>query len=125
MQGSAILNLGSTSDQSGVRDASPKPEAFTQTTEEALEQTKSEMRRMRTQLQRQEDDYEAHARKTKILSMMLAVLIIALAASVWFAYPTLRDQKNTAATMLGLHTMANTLGDHVQSLQSGLDKTSG
>jgi uncharacterized phage infection (PIP) family protein YhgE len=123
MRNSAILNLGSTP-ESSAPDPTPRPEAFTQT-QEALDQTKSEIRRMRSQLQRHEDEYEVHSRKTKILSMMLAVLLFALAASIWFAYPTLRDQKNMAATMLGLHTSANTLSDHVQSLQSGLNKTSG
>jgi peptidoglycan hydrolase CwlO-like protein len=120
MHSSRILNLNPTPSEPVNPDA-PRSEENVAQMNDSIEQTRADVRRMRTQLEHQEDEHESHARKTKILSAILAFLVVTLAGAAWFAYPTLRDQKKTTLDMLGA---AGALGEHVQSLESKFDKTS-
>jgi chromosome segregation ATPase len=121
---SQILNLGpGMSDK--VREEKPlHPVDDSSQLSDLLEQTRSDVRRIRTQIEHQEDDQEAHARRTKILSIVLMVLVLILVGAFWFAYPTLRDQQKATLEMLGLQNVANALGERMQSVESKLEKTS-
>jgi peptidoglycan hydrolase CwlO-like protein len=122
MSNSRILNLNAIPAEP-VNPEAPHPEDKVAQMGELIEQTRSDVRRMRNQLERQEDEHELHATKTKILSVILAFLIVGLAASFWFAYPSLRDQKKFALDMLGLQNNTGALGEHVQSLEAKFNKT--
>jgi hypothetical protein len=88
-----------------------------------IEETRSDVRRMRTQLERQEDEQESHARRSKVLFITLSLLIILFAGAFWLAYPTVRDQQKNAVGMLSLQNVSSTLGKRVQSLEGKLDAT--
>lgn len=120
MQSSRILNL-TPAPSEPVNPDPPHAEEKVAQMDDLIEQTRSDMRRVRLQLEQQEDEHESHARRTRILSAILAFLVLILAGAAWFAYPTLRDQKKTTLDML---SVAGALGEHVQSLESKFGKTS-
>src|SRR5712671_140784 len=124
MQSTHILNLGPV--PGGKVEAEPPrvEDEFTRTQDE-IEQTRAEMRRTRMHIDRQQQEQEAHEQRTKILSIVLGVLIVSLAGTVWFAYPTLRDQKKAIADMVGLQAVATTLGERMTSVEGGLNKMTG
>jgi chromosome segregation ATPase len=90
-----------------------------------MEQTKSEVRRLRQQLERQEDENESHTRRTTILSIVLAVLLLLLGGATWAAYPALREGQKAAVGMLGLQTTANSLGDQLKAVEAKADNVTG
>jgi predicted RNase H-like nuclease (RuvC/YqgF family) len=89
---------------------------------DSIEQTRSDVRRIRTQLERQEDQQEFHARRTKILSIVLLALVVLIAGAFWYAYPSVTGHQKAAADMLGLQNVASSLGEHVQSMEAKFNK---
>jgi TolA-binding protein len=63
------------------------------------------------------------ARRTTILSFVVAILFVVLVAATWFAYPILRDERKAEAELNNLRSVQNTLGERVASAESRLDKT--
>jgi uncharacterized protein YoxC len=123
MSSAHVLNLGENPPRKGL-DIPPVEDKFTQD-QDLLEQTRADVRRMRIQFERQQDEHESHQQRTKILSIALGVLVVLLVASLWFTYPTLRDQKKNMADMFGLQTVTNGLGDRLNSMQGSLNKVGG
>jgi cell division protein FtsB len=124
MESSQILNLTPNTPESSSQDKSRPAEEFNQMGD-LIEQTRSEVRRIRMQLERQEDEHESHSRRTRILSIILGTLIVILAVAVWFAYPTVRDQQQTTVEFLGLKNVASSLGEQVESLEAKLNQATG
>jgi len=98
MQSAQMLNLG------------PRPGAPTEDPQ-------------RKRLDHQEELQDSHERRLKILSVLVGVLIVGLIASMWFAYPTLRDQRRAVGQMIGLQAVATALGERVTTLDARLHKT--
>lgn len=122
---SQILNIGpGVTDKVREEKKALHPADDSSQISDLLEQTRSDVRRIRTQLEHQEDDQDAHARRTKILSIVLVVLVLILAGAFWFAYPTLRDQQKATLEMFGLQNVANALGERMQSVEAKLEKSS-
>ncbi len=118
-----ILNLGPIP----TREPEPKPASaneFSPATADLYE-TQSDMRRLRTRIEQQENEREAHQRRIKALSIVLAVLIVCLAASAWFAYPTWKEEKTAIAGMVGLQNVASTLGERMNAAEANLNKMTG
>jgi hypothetical protein len=124
MSSAHVLNLGDNPPRETDLNIPPVEDKFTQD-QDLLEQTRADVRRMRIQFERQQDEQESHQQRTKIMSIVLGVLIVLLLASLWIAYPTLRDQKKTMVDMLGLQTVTNGLGDRMSAMQGSLGKVSG
>jgi hypothetical protein len=120
----SVLNLG-LAPAPGEHHETTHPDADGAPMGDLMEETKSEVRRLRLRLERQEDEQETHARRTKILSVILAVLFLTLAVTSWSAYPALREGQKAAVGMLGLQTTANTLGDHVNAIEAKVNAVTG
>jgi hypothetical protein len=121
---SAILNLGSEQNEGGPRQGAPHPETAAHMGN-LMEETQAEVRRLRLLLEQQEDEQEAHGRRTKILSVVLAVLFLLLAGTTWSAYPVLREGQRAAVGLLGLQTTANSLGDQLKAVEAKVDNATG
>jgi len=65
---------------------------------------------------------DQHQRKTIALAIVLAVLVVALIGTSWFAYPVVRDHKKAVAEMIGLQGIANTLGVRMESVEASVGK---
>src|SRR5881396_393169 len=122
MQGTQMLNLGPNFSEKVNPEGQQVAEEFPPG--DLLEQTRSDVRRMRMQIERQEEQQESHERRTKILSVILGVLIAAIVGVLWLAYPTLGNQRKAVAQMLGLQNVAATLGEQMKSLGAKVDATS-
>ena len=122
MQSSQILNLAP--NHSDSVNPEPPPPVMSDSTQlsDSIEQTRSDVRRIRTQLERQEDQQEVHARRTKILSIVLLALVVLIAGAFWYAYPSVTGHQKAAADMLGLQNVASSLGEHVQLMEAKFNK---
>ena len=114
MQTSQTLNLGPAP---GKVDPKPPTEGDSKRTQELLDETRSYINRTWTRMDRQQEEHEAHLRRTKILSIILIVLIGLFATAAWFSYPAFNGQKKAVADMSGLQTVANKLGERVGSVE--------
>jgi cell division protein FtsB len=108
------LNLGPAP---GKVDPKPKTEGDSTRAQELLEETRSYINRTWTRMDRQQEEHEAHLRRTKILSIILILLVGLFATAVWFSYPAFQGQKKAVADTLGLQSMANALGERVGSVE--------
>lgn len=126
MQTGQILNL-SHSPSEKRREEPPLREEPSMNDEASLrdmfEQARSDMRAARLQFELQQEEQQAHRRRTKVLSVILVLLIVCLIGAAWFVYPTVKGQENVVAEMLGLQDLAKSMGQHVQSLEIQLDKS--
>jgi len=124
MQTSQILNLGPKPNPSENENPQvPHPSDDFNQLGDLMEQTRSDVRRIRTQLERQEDEQESHGRRTKILYIAVGVLILIFALATWFAYPALRDHDKTLADMFGLQNFTGGLSERIHSVEGKLEKT--
>jgi cell division protein FtsB len=119
MQTAQTLNLGPVA-PAKAEEKPPRVEDESARTREMLEHTRSDVRRMSMQIERQEDEHESHRRRTMIMSIILGGLIVLFAAASWFAYPAIRDQKKTVTDTLGLQNVASRLGERMNSMQASL-----
>jgi len=122
---SAILNLGGPQNEGGPREAATHPDTAAQQMGDLMEETKSEVRRLRLELEHQENEQEAHGRRTRILSIVLFALFLLLAGTTWSAYPVLREGQRAAVGLLGLQTTANSLGDQLKAVEAKVDNATG
>jgi cell division protein FtsB len=84
-----------------------------------LEQTRSEIRGMRMLTHHQQETYD---RRTRIFTIIVGMLILAFLATLWLAYPMLRDQKTSTKEIVGLKNVAGGLGKRMDSVQSNVDR---
>ena len=124
MSSAHVLNLGDNQPRKPKTEIPPVEDTFTQD-KDLLEQTRADVRRMRIQFERQQDEHESHQQRTKILSIVLGVLFVWFVVSLWVFYPAIRDQKKSLADMLGLQTLTNTLGGRMGSMQDSLKTLAG
>jgi len=122
MQTAQPLNLGPVPPANA--EEKPRVENDVSRTREMMEHTRSDVRQMRMQMERQEDEHESHRRLTKIIACILGGLIVLFAAAVWFAYPTLRDQRKITADTWGLQNAVSKLGERMNSMQARLTSVS-
>src|SRR5437773_2394674 len=83
----------------------------------------ADVRRMRSQLEHQEDAHEAHERRAKAAFFLVGLLIVVFALAFWLMYPAIRDQKKNVAGLLGLQSVSYTLGERLQSAEGKLNTT--
>src|SRR5262245_8685270 len=115
------LNLGSTgAGASGVNPESPRVEDEFSRTRDLLEQTRVESRRTRMQLERQQEQHDAHERRTRILSIVLGVFVIALIAAAWYSYPTLKTQTDALNEVASMRTAAGGLGTRLWAVEGSV-----
>jgi predicted PurR-regulated permease PerM len=111
MGSAQILNLGAAKDEIRPNPPQPVADEFTR-----------DLRRLQTRVQRQEDEYDAHGRRTKVLSIVLGVLVVALLATIWLVYPVLREEKKALADILNLQNFSGTLSGQIISVEQNLQK---
>src|SRR5262245_44342497 len=116
MQSSHILNLGP--NHPGNVDPEPARPVADPQVSDLIEKPRADVRRTRTQLERQEDQQELQVRRTKTLSIVLLALVVILAGGFWYVYPSVSGHQKSAAEMLGLQKVTGSLGEHVQSLEA-------
>ena len=85
-----------------------------------IEQTKSDVRRNRIQIEQQQRSHEDHVRRTKILSICLGALLVTLAAVLWLEYPTFRKNGTALIELSGLTDVVDTLGDRMGFIETQL-----
>jgi chromosome segregation ATPase len=118
MQGARILNLGEEAPRNNTEP--PRFDDELTQTRDLIEQTQTDVRRTRVLLEQQQQEHESHQRRTKILTVVLAVLIALLALTWWLVFPTLSDQNKSIANMLGLESATHALGERMDSVEGGL-----
>jgi chromosome segregation ATPase len=119
MQGAHILNLGQEAPRNNTEP--PRVEDELTETRDLIEQTQTDVRRTRVLLEQQQQEHESHQRRTKILTVVLAVLIAVLAVTWLLVYPTVRDRDESIAQMLGLRKATSALGERMESVEGGLN----
>jgi chromosome segregation ATPase len=87
--------------------------------DDLMEQTRSEVRRMKRLIDLQQ---EQHDRRTRTFAIILGALALLLLAALWTTYPILRDQRKTAAGMLGVKNVATDLGTRIDSVETNMGK---
>ena len=90
-----------------------------------IEQATFEVRQARARLDRQQDQQESQELRTKILSGVIGFLIVCLAGTVWWAYPTLRNARKVSGDMLSMQSDTNKLTDRVTSAEGNLRSFAG
>src|SRR5262245_28419818 len=121
MQPAQTLNLGSSPGR-----IDPPPKHDNGSAQDLLEETRNYINRTWTRMDKQQEEYESHLRRTKLLSIITCVLIILFGTAAWFSYPAFKEQRKTAADTLGLQSAANSLGGRVGFVEGSLKKiTSG
>src|SRR5262245_45857111 len=115
MQRSHILNLDS--DPANEADSALPRVEDRYHQEDLLEQARSDVRRVRLLVDQQ---HEEHERRTRILSVLLGILIVLLAAGAWYSYPVLRTQKTNVAQMVGLKGLSDGLGNRLNAVEGKL-----
>jgi predicted nucleic acid-binding Zn-ribbon protein len=118
-----ILNLEPASPEIPEAETEPVVDEFSQT-RRMIDEARSDVQRIRRQMERQADVQESHEKRTRILSVFLGVLILLFAGALWFAYPSLVNGKKTLADVYSLQGISNTLGEHLNSLEGNFKKMS-
>jgi chromosome segregation ATPase len=120
MASGAVLNLEPRVSEKVEPETPGLDNQLTQT-RELIEEAKAELRRTQTQLNQQEDEQESQARRTKVLSIVLAILLIFLAGTGWWAYSALKDQKAALGNIVDVQNLTKTLGDRMNSAETELN----
>jgi chromosome segregation ATPase len=123
MGNAQILNLEPASPVTPEAQAEPVVDEFLQT-RRMIEDARSDVQRIRRQMERQADQQESHEKRTRILSVFLGLLILLFAGALWFGYPSLANGKKTLADVYSLQGISNTLGEHLNSLEGNFKKMS-
>ena len=124
MQSGQILNLEPrVSGQ--AEEKTPGLENELSANRELIEQATFEIRQTRARLDRQQDQQESQEWRTKILSAVLGFLIVCLAGTIWWAYPTLRDGKKAFADIVGVQTVTSGLSARMNSAEANLKSIAG
>jgi len=112
MANAQILNIGPTREENSQ---DPKQAV-------AAEELSRDVRRLRTQMERQEEEYETHGKRTKVLSVVLGALLVIFAVSMWFVYPMVLEEKKGLADILNLQNVSAALIGHVSSVEEKVNK---
>jgi hypothetical protein len=118
------LNLGQTPPAEKIYEKSAVVDDEFSQTRDLIEVTRSDVRRMRMQVEQQQNDYESHARRTMVLSIILGILIVVFGGTIWAAYPTLKDHGSAMTKVLGLQNVATGLGERINSAEIAINKNS-
>jgi chromosome segregation ATPase len=119
MANAQILNLGTS--PSNNPEFPPVVDEFTPTTE-LIEKTQSDLQRMRARIDQQQNAWAAHERRTKVLSVLLGVLIVFLAAAAWTTFPLWKEHKTALIAMPVLQNLSNALGGRMSSVEANINK---
>jgi uncharacterized protein YoxC len=117
MQNGQVLNLGVAPAE---REESVPPHTPSELTEmgNAIEQTRSDVRRTRLLVDQQFEENQAHMRRTKVLSIVLGILAVCLIGALWLAYPTVRGQARSTGEILGLKNLTGAIGERMNAAES-------
>src|SRR5215831_16257372 len=98
MQNAQLLNLEPvTSRHDSYAESTPTEDGFH--SDDLIEQTRSDVRRVRLMVDQQQEEQR---RRTRTFTMILGTLTLLFLVTLWLLYPTLRNQKTAAAEMVGL-----------------------
>src|SRR5215467_11187484 len=115
MGNAQILNLEPVRPEIPETQTEPVVDEFSQT-RRMIDEARSDVQRMRRQVERQADEQEKHEKRTRILAIFLGLMILLLAGAVWLAYPTLANGRKTIADVYGLQGISNTLTENLNSV---------
>jgi uncharacterized phage infection (PIP) family protein YhgE len=87
-----------------------------------LESAGQDLSGLKRQVDRHEDEYQDHQRRTKILSVVLGGLIVSLIGILCAIYPILRDEKKGLAGLFTLQNITNTLTERTSAVEGSLNK---
>src|SRR5262245_34430935 len=119
MPSAQILNL----DPAPSSNSDPTPDRGVGKIEESIDHARSDIRRTQLRLDQQQDQQEAHEKRTRILTISLALLVLLFGAAFWYAYPTLKDHPKTLGEMLSMQNFAAAVAPRVNSLEAKFDKS--
>ncbi len=123
MGNAQILNLESAPLETPEPESKPVVAEFTQA-RHMIEEARSDVQRLRRQVERQADEQDAYEKRIRMLFISVAALIILFAGIVWFGYPTLANGKKTIADVSSLQNISNALTEQLNSFESNLKKMS-
>jgi predicted nucleic acid-binding Zn-ribbon protein len=124
MQSSPILNLGPAPLNKPRPEPAFPPDEFNRMGD-VVEQARSEIRRVRTQIERHQDKQESYERRTMIQFIAIALLAAIVGGALWYVYPNVKGQQKAGAEMLGIQNSAAALDVRVGSLEGKLDNAVG
>ena len=84
-----------------------------------LEQARSEIRGIRMLAHEQAETLD---RRMKIFTIIIGMVILALLATLWLAYPMLRDQKTATKEIAGLQNVTGSLSKRMDSAEGSVNK---
>jgi membrane protein involved in colicin uptake len=87
-----------------------------------LQPAGEDVSRLKRQVERHEDEYQDHQRRTKILSVVLGGLIVSLIGILCAIYPTLRAEKKGLADLFTLQNITNTLTERTAAVEGSLNR---
>lgn len=99
MESTPIPNSGTTA---GRGPDAQRPEQDMRQMRKSIDTAVLEVQRTLLELDHQQDMQESQQRWIKILTIVLAVLIVLFAAAGWYTYPIVRGNQTSAGQMLGL-----------------------
>src|SRR5262245_46225484 len=121
MHNGQVLNLGVA--PSDRPQSAPPPHSANEMSEmgSAIEQTRSDMRRTRMLLDQQQEEQQAHMRRTRVLSIVLGIIACCLIGALWLAYPTVRGQARSTGEILGLKNLTSAIGERMNAAEAQLN----
>jgi cell division protein FtsB len=117
MANAQILNLEPARPETPEAKAEPVVDEFSQT-HRMIDEARSDVQRIRRQVERQADEQERHEKRTRVLSIFLGLLILLFAGAAWLAYPSLANGKKTIADVSSLQGLSNAFGEHLNALEN-------
>ena len=117
MQNGQILNLGPRPGDNEPQESAQIPNELSRL-EEQVEQARSDIKRTRLLIDKQQADHESQVRRTRTLSIVLAVLTLGLIGSSWFAYTVVEGQGAAVGELLRVKNVVGAVGERLDSAEA-------
>jgi len=107
-------------DGPGIGNQSGSPDLHEEVTalEELLTQTRTEMSRIRQRLDRRQVEIDSHARRANVLSGIVIVAVISLAAVIWYGLPMVRAKEDYSVRLSAMQALVDSTQGRLSMLES-------
>src|SRR5262249_3097448 len=86
-----------------------------------LEQTRSDLKRTKTEVTRYQEQQETHVRRTWVLWAIVALLVGTVAGIAWFGSPLIDQQKTLLNQMPSMQSALGTIGTRISSAEAAIN----
>jgi predicted nucleic acid-binding Zn-ribbon protein len=88
--------------------------------DEPMEQTRSDLRRMRLQIERNQERYEAHMRRTMALWVLVVLLAFTMAGAWWYGFPISGEQQALTTQVSSFQSAMNSVGERIGAAEAAM-----